>query len=56
MVGGQNRNGRGSLKAVGGSTFLENDRGVYESGRWSTFWKIIGRLRNRLGSKLLGKW
>ena len=53
---GQNRHGRGSLKAVRGSTFLENDRGVYESGRWSTFWKIIGRLRKRLGSKLLGKW
>ena len=42
------------MKAVRGSTFLENDRGVYESGRWSTFWKIIGRLRKRLGSKLLG--
>ena len=28
MVGGQNRNGRGSLKAVGGSTFLENDKGT----------------------------
>ena len=45
MVGGQNRNGRGSLKTVGRSTFLDNDNEVYESGRWSTFWKIIGGLR-----------